>query len=128
MSKEEDDQAGDDAPLHRTDSSAGDREPSVGDGFEAPKRPRTAAQIASFEKARVKRAKKLAKKSRSKPAPEPEPEPPAPEPIITPTKIAACRKPMSDAGKRQGRLVRYKDDEGEPEVSSAPPPPYFVIV
>ncbi len=63
MSKE-DDQAKDDAPLHRTDSSARDREAHVrGAGFEAPKRPRTAAQIAAFEKARDKRAKNLAKQS-----------------------------------------------------------------
>lgn len=127
MSKE-DDQAGDDAPLHRTDSSAGDREAPVGDaGFEAPKRPRTAAQIAAFEKARATRAANLAKKVEKKPAPEPEPEP---EPVAAPPP-APRRKPRSDAGKRRGRLVRYEEDpeeEGEPEVSSAPPPPYFVIV
>jgi hypothetical protein len=71
-----DDQTGDDAPLHRTDSCAGDWEPPVGDvGFEAPKRPRTAAQIAAFEKARAKRAENLAKKVGKKPALEPEPEP-----------------------------------------------------
>ena len=81
MSKEEDDQAEDDAPLHRTDSSAGYREASVGDSFEASKRLRTAAQIVAFEKARAKRAEKLEKKTRSKPAPEPRPEPPAPETI-----------------------------------------------
>ena len=133
MSKE-DDQAGDDAPLHRTDSSAGDREAPVGDvGFEAPKRPRSAAQIAAFEKARAKRAENLAKKVEKKPAPEPEPEPtppPAPEPMAA-SSPAPRRKPRSDAGKRRGRLVRYEEDpeeEGEPEVSSAPPPPYFVIV
>ena len=134
MSKE-DDQAGDDAPLHRTDSSVGDRETPVGDaGFEAPKRPRTAAQIAAFEKARATRAANLAKKTKKaapEPEPEPEPEPtppPAPEPAA---KAAPRRKPRSDAGKRRGRLVRYEDleeEEGEPEVSSAPPPPYFVIV
>ena len=134
MSKE-DDQAGDDAPLHRTDSSAGDREAPVGDaGFEAPKRPRTAAQIAAFEKARATRAANLAKKTKKaapEPEPEPEPEPtppPAPEPAA---KAAPRRKPRSDAGKRRGRLVRYEDleeEEGEPEVSSAPPPQYFVIV
>ena len=130
MSKEEDDQAGDDAPLHRTDSSAGDREAYVGDGFEAPKRPRTAAQIAAFEKARAKRAENITKKSGRKPAPEPELEPPAPDPVATPAP-APRRKPRSDAGKRRGRLVRYEEDpeeEGEPEVSSAPPPPYCVIV
>lgn len=136
MSKE-DDQAGDDAPLHRTDSSAGDREAPVGDaGFEAPKRPRTAAQIAAFEKARATRAANLAKKTKkAAPEPEPEPEPePAPPPATEPAAKAALaprRKPRSDAGKRRGRLVRYEDleeEEGEPEVSSAPPPPYFVIV
>ena len=127
MSKEDDDQAWDDAPLHRTDSSTGDRETPVGDaGFEAPKRPRTAAQIAAFEKARAKRAENLAKKVGKKPAPEPEPEPPAPEPVATPEPKRRMKR--SDAGKRRGRLVRYEDDEGEPEVSSAPPPPYFVIV
>ena len=127
MSKE-DDQAGDDVPLHRTDSSVGDREASVGDaGFEAPKRPRTAAQIAAFEKARATRAANMAKKVDKKPALEPEPEP---KPVATHA-LAPRRKPRSDAGKRQGRLVRYEKDpeeEGEPEVSSAPPPPYFVIV
>ena len=114
MSKE-DDQAGDDAPLHRTDSSAGDREAPVGDaGFEAPKRPRTAAQIAAFEKARATRAANLAKKTKKaapEPEPEPEPEPtppPAPEPAA---KAAPRRKPRSDAGKRRGRLVRYEDLE-----------------
>ena len=62
MSKE-DYQAGEDAPLHRTDSSDGDREALVGDdGFEDPKRPRTTGQIAAFEKARAKRAENLAKK------------------------------------------------------------------
>ena len=127
MSKE-DDQAGDDAPLHRTDSSAGDREAPVGDaGFEAPKRPRTAAQIAAFEKARATRAANLAKKVEKKPTPEPEPDP---EPVAAPPP-APRRKPRSDAGKRRGRLVRYEEEpkeEGEPEVRSAPPPPYFVIV
>ena len=134
MSKE-DDQAGDDAPLHRTDSSAGDREAPVGDaGFEAPKRPRTAAQIAAFEKARATRAANLAKKTKkAAPEPEPEPEPePAPPSATEPaakTAPAPRRKPRSDAGKRRGRLIRYEEEEeGEPEVSSAPPPPYFVIV
>ncbi len=134
MSKE-DDQAGDDAPLHRTDSSAGDREAPVGDaGFEAPKRPRTAAQIAAFEKARATRAANLAKKTKkAAPEPEPEPEPePAPSPATEPadkTAPAPRRKPRSDAGKRRGRLIRYEEEEeGEPEVSSAPPAPYFVIV
>ncbi len=127
MSKEEDYQAGDDAPLHRTNSSTGDRESPMGDGFEAPKRPRTAAQIAAFEKTRAKRAENITKKSGKKPAPEPEPEPPATEPVATPAPEPK-RKQRSDAGKRRGRLVRYEDDEGEPEVSSAPPPPYFVIV
>ena len=136
MSKE-DDQAGDDAPLHRTDSSAGDREAPMGDaGFEAPKRPRTAAQIAAFEKARATRAANLAKKTKkaapeSEPEPEPEPEP-APPPATEPAAkvaLAPRRKPRSDAGKRRGRLIRYEEEEeGEPEVSSAPPPPYFVIV
>jgi len=130
----EDCQAGDNAPLYRTDSSAWDREAPLGDdSFEAPKRPRTAAQIAAFEKARAKRVENLAKKVGKKPAPEPKPEPtpsPAPEPVATPP-LAPRRKPRSDAGKRWGRLVRYEEDneeEGEPEVSSAPPPPYFVIV
>ena len=131
----EDDQAGNDAPLPRTgDSSVGDREAPVGDaGFKAPKRPRTAAQIATFEKARAKRAENLAKKVGKKPAPEPEPEPTpphAPEPVATPAP-APRPKPRSDAGKRRDRLVRYEEEneeEGEPEVSSAPPPPFFVIV
>ena len=134
MSKE-DDKAGDDAPLHRTDISIGNREAPAGDaGFEAPKRPRTAAQIAAFEKARATRAANLAKKTKKaapEPEPEPEPEPtppPAPEPAA---KAAPRRIPRSDAGKRRGRLVRYEDfeeEEGEPDVSSAPPPPYFCIV
>ena len=69
MSKE-DYQAGDDAPLHRTESSDGDREAPVGDaGFEAPKNPRKPAQIAAFEKVRAKRAENLAKKSREKARP-----------------------------------------------------------
>ena len=133
MSKE-DDQAGDDASLHRTDSSARDREALVGDaGFEAPIRPRTAARIAAFEKARATRAANLAKKVEKKPVSEPEPEPtppPSPVPVATPAP-APRRKPRSDEGKRRGRLVRYEeylDEEGEPEVRSAPSPPYFVIV
>ena len=102
-------------------------------GFEAPKRPRTLAQIAAFEKALAKRAENLAKKVEEKPAPKPEPEPTpphAPEPVTTPAP-APRRKPRSDTGKRRGRLVRYEEDaedEGESEVSSASPPPYFVIV
>jgi len=43
MNKEDDNENDDDAPLHRTDNAARDREASVGDGFEAPKRPRTTA-------------------------------------------------------------------------------------
>ena len=139
MSKE------DDTPLHRADSSAGIGEAYLGGGegggsppgdagFEAPKRPRTAAQIAAFERARATRAANLAKKTK-KAAPEPELEPeqePTPPPsseLTAKAALAPRRKPRSDAGKRRGRLVRYEEEEeGEPEVSSAPPPPYFVIV
>ncbi len=88
----EDDQAGNNAPLHRTDSSARNREALVGDdGFEAPKRPRAAAQIAAFEKARATRAAIMAKKFEKKPAhePEPTPLPPAPEPVATPAPAPA---------------------------------------
>ena len=102
--------------------------------LEAPRRTRSKTQVAAFEKARATRAANLAKKTKKaapEPEPDPEPEPtppPAPEPAA---KAAPRRKPRSDAGKRRGRLVRYEDleeEEGEPEVSSAPPPPYFVIV
>jgi hypothetical protein len=130
----EDYQAGDDATLHRTDSSSRDREALVGDAsFEAPKRPRTATQIAAFEKARAKRDENLAKKVGKNPAREPKPEstpPPAPEPVATPA-LASRRKPRSDTGKRQGRVVRYEEDnedEREPEVNPAPLLLYFVIV
>ncbi len=108
--RKEDDQTGDDAPLHRTHSYVGDREALVGDAcFEALKRPRKAAQTVSFEKARAKRANKLAKKVGKEPALEPEQvstPPLAPEPVATPD-LAPRRKPRSDAGKRRGRLARY---------------------
>ncbi len=80
----------------------------MGDGgFEAPKIPRTTDQIATFEKARAKRAENLAKKTK-KVAPQPEPRsipPPAPEPVAMAAQ-APWRKPRSDAGMRRGRLVR----------------------
>ncbi len=101
MSKE-DDQAGNDAPLYRADSSVGDRETPVGDaGFEAPKRSRTAAQVAAFKKARAARAANLAKKTK-KVAPEPEPEP-EPEFEPTPPPTAAKAAPGGNPGATRAR-------------------------
>ena len=139
MSKEEDahDQS---PPVPDPDSSTGPSEAMAGDSpLEAPKRPRTVAQVAAFEKARAARAAKLAAKK--KPPPEEPPrsvspplpsrrraEEPAPEPTIQ-TKAVAPRKPRSDAGKKRGRLVRYEEEEeASPPEPVVTPPPYFVIV
>ena len=53
-----------DAIDSNSDSVVGDRAVSVGnDSLEAPKRPRSAARIAAFEKARANQAEKLSKLS-----------------------------------------------------------------
>ena len=95
------------------DCSSGGCEPPMGDSLEAPKRPRSAAQLAAFERARAKRAENLKKKNEIEPeaeekTPEPEPEAPAP-PARRP------RKTRSDKGKPRGFLVRNKQVK-EPRV------------
>jgi hypothetical protein len=121
-----------DAADFSSDSVVGGGDVSVGkdSGLEAPKRPRSAAQIAAFEKARAKRAENLSKlsenveKATKKITPFAPPTPP--EVVVTPK-----RKPRADKGKRRGRIVKYEEEENqvqeEEEVSSTPPP-YFVIV
>ena len=95
----------------------GSSEVSVGnDSLEAPKRPRSAAQIAAFEKARAKRAENLSKlagndeKSSKKVTPYAPKTPPQSETEVVPP---PKRKPRNDKGKRRGRIVRYKYDENQ---------------
>lgn len=123
-----------DAVDSNSDSVVGDGEVSVGnDSLEAPKRPRSAAQIAAFEKARAKRAENLSKlsenveKTTKKVTPY---APKTPPPSETQVVETPKRKPRNDKGKRRGRIVKYEDevDQVEEEEVSSPPLPYFVIV
>ena len=95
------------------------------DSLEASKRPRSAAQIAAFEKARAKRAEnvaKLAKKTQKDPDTTSEVEP---EPIAQ--EVSVKRKPRKYKGKSRGRLVRTQEVVEE-NVEFSAPAPYFVIV
>ncbi len=120
MSKEENVNANDQITVvPDTVSNLGAGQAPAGDGFEAPKRPRTVAQIAAFEKARAARAAKQAarktepERSVSPPLPSRREEPPPP---LIQTRAVAPRKPRSDAGKKRGRLVRYEEEPvQEPE-------------
>jgi hypothetical protein len=107
------------APDLSSPSSPGSGSVCVGDdtidtdcSLEAPRRPRSEAQIAAFEKARAKRAANRA----SAAAPEP-PEPPAPAAPAAPAApspasaapaapAAKPRKARTDKGKKRGHLVR----------------------
>lgn len=96
--------------------------------IEAPKRPRSAAQIAAFEKARERLAQSKAERAaaNSKPATPAKPEDPEPEepraaaPVTVPEATPKARKPRSDKGKRRGTLRRLSEDELEDTASSAP--------
>ncbi len=121
-----------DAVDSNSHSVVGDGEVSVGnDSLEAPKRPRSAAQIAAFEKARAKHADNLSKlsenvekKTTKKVTPY---APPPPPEVVVPPK----RKPRNDKGKRRGRIVKYEEKQNqvqEEEEVAFPPPPCFVIV
>lgn len=133
MSKRGDDAA---APVVDAASVPRRRSAPVGGGsdsdteIEAPKRPRSAAQIAAFEKARERLAQSKAEKAREQaagnskaanskaaPAPEAPPEPPAePAPVAAAPK---ARKQRSDKGKRRGTLRRLSEDL-EDTATSAP--------
>ena len=107
------------APDLSSPSNPGSGSVCVGDdtidtdcSLEAPRRPRSEAQIAAFEKARAKRAANRA----SAAAPEP-PEPPAPAapaapaapspaPAAPAAPAATPRKARTDKGKKRGHLVR----------------------
>ena len=136
MSKEEENGAIDQSTVvPDTDSSPGADQAPPTDGFEAPKRPRTVAQIAAFEKARAARAAKQAarktkepeERSVSPPLPSRREEP-EPVKIATATPTPVRRKPRSDAGKRRGRLVRYEEESEEQAADPPELPPYFTIV
>jgi len=80
--------------------------------IEAPKKPRSAAQIAAFEKARQRLAEnKAAKAAAEQPAPTPAAAAPAENERTEaaappPAAPAKTRKQRSDKGKPRGRLVR----------------------
>ena len=95
-----------------------DSDPPVRGGendLEAPKKPRSAAQLAAFERARAKRAENLKKKQAPEKKYEPE-EPEEPEefaqkedePEEAPKAPKKTRKVRSDKGKPRGFLVRHK--------------------
>ena len=130
MGRKVEDELADTATSH-PDSGTGDCE-APDESLEAPKRPRSAAQIAAFERARAKRDEN--RKAKAK-APEPEPEKvkpkakakaqgkakePEPEPE---TPKAPSRKHRSDKGKKRGYLVRGEraparvDAYNEPEIT-----------
>ena len=116
------------APDLSDPSSPGGGSVCVGDdvvdtdcSLEAPRKPRSEAQIAAFEKARAKRA---ANRASSAP-PAPAAPPPAP--------AAKTRKPRTDKGKKRGYLTRPEATTEAPEEEWYPPPPrsgydHFVIV
>jgi len=90
--------------------------------LEAPRRARSEAQIAAFEKARAKRAANRAASAPAAPppapavipaAPQPAPAAPPPAPAPSPAPTAKPRKPRADKEKKRGHLVR-------PEIAAAP--------
>jgi hypothetical protein len=99
--------------------------------IEAPKKPRSAAQIAAFEKARERLAQSKAERAAaSKPATPATPATPQPatpeqeqvqeqEEPAPPTTAPRTRKPRSDKGKRRGTLRRLSEDL-EDTATSAP--------
>ena len=92
-----------------TDCGPGSSEVSVGNSeLEAPRKPRSAAQIAAFAKARAKRAENMASKNIGKTPPStpcgaPSPSSQGAQGTISEKKP---RKPRSDKGKSRGYLVR----------------------
>ena len=85
--------------------------------LEAPRRARSEAQIAAFEKARAKRAANLAATAPAPAAPAPAHAAPPPAPAAPPAAPAAApapapapaakpRKARTDKGKKRGHLVR----------------------
>ena len=96
------------------DRGAGDGDAPMGNSLEAPRRPRSAAQIAAFEKARAKRMENMKAKRQVRGSPshgEPPPQTAIPEPEPEPVPCApkpAKRKPRSDKGKPRGFLVKHK--------------------
>ena len=92
--------------------------------IEAPKKPRSAAQIAAFEKARERLAQSKAERAAaSKPATPATPQPATPEAqeeAAPPSAAPRARKPRSDKGKRRGTLRRLSENDLEDTASSAP--------
>ncbi len=125
-----------DAPSLSAPSSPGPGSVCVGDdladtgsSLEAPRRPRSEAQIATFEKARAKRAANLSASAPggvAEPAPEPAPEPALePEPAFAPEPAPAPAKrkaPRADKGKKRGYLVRAEEAGGEAPYSN-----FFIV-
>ena len=102
--------------------------------LEAPRKPRSEAQIAAFEKARAKRAANRASSAPPAPAapaaPPPAPAAPTPEPAAP---AAKTRKARTDKGKKRGYLMRPEAAAETYEEGWYPPPPrsgydHFVIV
>ena len=93
-----------------TDCGPGNSEVSLGSSeFEAPRKPRSAAQIAAFEKARAKRAENMASKNKLKTTPSTPCGAPSPSSQGAQGTISEKnkpRKPRSDKGKSRGYLVR----------------------
>ncbi len=124
------------APDLSDPSSPGGGSVCVGDdiadcSLEAPRKLRSEAQIAAFEKARAKRAANRAASAPAAPAaPPPAPAAPAPEPVAP---AAKTRKSRTDKGKKRGYLTRPEATTEAPEEEWYPPPPrsgydHFVIV
>ena len=91
--------------------------------IEAPKKPRSAAQIAAFEKARERLAQSKAERAAASKPEVATPQPAKPEAQEEPAPPAAApraRKPRSDKGKRRGTLRRLSDNDLEDTASSAP--------
>ena len=91
-------------------SGAGADDVPVGDdesSLEAPRRPRSKAQVAAFEKMIAARNAKKAPPPEPKPDPEPIAPPPTPKP--------RPRKQRADKGKRRGHLVRAVEESYEEE-------------
>ena len=112
--------------------------------LEAPRRARSEAQVATFEKARAKRAANLAVGGKNPPMPpssKPCPPPPAPEPAPPPAPAAPPpaptapqpapaatpapkpRKARADKGKKRGYIVKGgMGGDSPPEEEWYPPP------
>ena len=101
--------------------------------LEAPRRARSEAQVAAFEKARAKLAANLAASAPAAPPPAPAAPPaapapaaPPPAPAPAPAPAAKPRKPRTDKGIKRGHLVRpgtAAAPHDEPEDEEWYPPP-----